>query len=250
VSGHSKWSTIKRKKGKADQERGRLFGRLIREITVAARQGGGDLNANVRLRTAVQSAKSSNMPSENIDRAIKRGTGELPGVSYEEVFYEGYGPSGVAVLVEALTDNRNRTTSEIRHLFSKHGGSLGEVGCVSWMFDLKGLITVEKNAADEDRLIDVALEAGADDVSDDSPDYYEITTEPSKLETVRDSLKEADIPLDAAELSRIPQSAVTLDEKDAEKILRLMEALEEHDDTQKVFANFDIPYEVLAKLGK
>ncbi|KPJ59754.1 MAG: transcriptional regulator [Latescibacteria bacterium DG_63] len=250
MSGHSKWSTIKRKKGKADQERGRLFGRLIREITVAARQGGGDVSSNVRLRTAVQSARSSNMPVDNIDRAIKRGTGELPGVSYEEISYEGYGPSGVAILVETLTDNRNRTTSEIRHLFSKHGGSLGEVGCVSWMFDLKGLITVQKNSVDEDKLIELALEAGADDVGDESPDYYEITTEPSKLEEVRDSLKNADIPMEAAELSRIPQSAVTLDEKEAEKILRLMEALEEHDDTQKVFANFDIPDEIIAKLGK
>jgi YebC/PmpR family DNA-binding regulatory protein len=250
MSGHSRWSTIKRKKGRADQERGRLFSRLIREITVAARQGGGDASSNVRLRTAVQSARGSNMPAENIDRAIKRGTGELPGVSYEEVFYEGYGPSGVAVLVETLTDNRNRTTSEIRHLFSKYGGSLGEVGCVAWMFDLKGLITVEKSSVDEGKLIDLALEAGAEDVGDESPEFYEITTGPSKLEAVRDSLKSADIPLLAAELSRIPQATVTLGEKEAEKILKLMEVLEEHDDSQKVFANFDIPDEIIAELGK
>ncbi|UCF79693.1 MAG: YebC/PmpR family DNA-binding transcriptional regulator [Candidatus Eiseniibacteriota bacterium] len=250
MSGHSKWSTIKRKKGKADQERGRIFSRLIREITVAARSGGGDVGANVRLRTAVQAAKGANMPADNIDRAIKRGTGELPGVSYEEIFYEGYGPHGVAVLVETLTDNRNRTTSEIRHLFSKHGGNLGEVGCVSWMFDLKGLITVEKSSVDEDKLIGLALDAGAEDVDDQSPEYYEITIEPSKLEAVRDSLKNAGVPLVAAELSRVPQSAVTLGEKESEQILRFMEVLEEHDDTQKVHANFDIPDEIMAKLAR
>jgi len=250
MSGHSKWSTIKRKKGKADQERGRLFSKLIREITIAARQGGGDINSNARLRAAVQAAKGNNMPADNIERAIRKGTGELPGVAYDEISYEGYGPHGIAILVETVTDNRNRTTSEIRHIFSKHGGNLGEIGCVSWMFDLKGLITVEKNSVDEDKLISLALDVGADDINDEAPEYFEITTEPSKLEQVRDSLKNADIPLVGAELSRIAQSAITLGEKESEQILRLMEALEEHDDVQKVFANFDIPNEIMAKLGK
>jgi len=250
MSGHSKWSTIKRKKEKVDQQRGRLFGKCIKEITVAARQGGGDINANVRLRTAVQLAKSYNMPADNIERAIKKGTGELPGVAYEEISYEGYGPHGIAIMVETVTDNRNRTTSEIRHIFSKNGGNLGEVGCVSWMFDLRGLITVERNSVEEDKLIGVALDAGADDVNEESPEYYEITTEPPKLDAVRDSLKKAGILLTGAELSRVPQSTITVSEKEAEQILKLMEALEEHEDVQKVFANFDIPNEIMAKLGK
>jgi len=250
MSGHSKWSTIKRKKEKVDQQRGRLFGKCIKEITIAARQGGGDINANARLRTAIQLAKSYNMPAENIERAIKKGTGELPGVNYEEVFYEGYGPHGIAILIEAVTDNRNRTTSEIRHIFAKNGGNLGEVGCVSWMFALKGLITVERDSVDEDKLMNVTLDAGAEDVNDESPEYYEITTEPSKLDAVRDALKKAGIAITGAELSRVPQSTITVGEKEAEQILKLMDALEEHDDIQKVFANFDIPNEVMAKLGK
>jgi YebC/PmpR family DNA-binding regulatory protein len=250
MSGHSKWSTIKRKKEKTDQARGKLFGKLIKEITVAARQGGGDVNANARLRTAIQAAKGYNMPADNIDRAVKKGTGELPGVSYEEVIYEGYGPHGVAIMLEVVTDNRNRTTSEIRHIFSKNGGNLGEVGCVSWMFDLRGLITVEKNSVDEDKLIGLALDAGAEDVNDDSPEYFEITVEPGKLDAVRDRLKNAGITLLAAELSRVPQSTIPLGEKEAEQIIRLMEALEEHDDVQKVHANFDIPDEIMSKLGK
>jgi YebC/PmpR family DNA-binding regulatory protein len=250
MSGHSKWSTIKRKKEKTDQARGKLFGKLIREITVSARQGGGDVNSNARLRTAVQVAKGYNMPAENIERAIKKGTGELPGVTYDEICYEGYGPHGVAIMAEVVTDNRNRTTSEIRHIFSKHGGNLGEVGCVSWMFDLKGLITIEKNAADEERLMSIALDAGAEDVNDESIEYYEITAEPGKLEAVRDRLKDSGIPLVAAELARLPQSTIPLAEKEAEQVLKLMEALEEHDDVQKVFSNFDIPDEIMARLGK
>jgi YebC/PmpR family DNA-binding regulatory protein len=250
MSGHSKWSTIKRKKGKTDQARGKLFGKLIKEITVAARQGGGDVNANARLRTAIQTAKGYNMPADNIDRAVKKGTGELPGVSYEEVVYEGYGPHGVAIMAEVTTDNRNRTTSEIRHIFSKNGGNLGEVGCVSWMFDVKGLITVERKSVDEDKLIGLALDAGADDVNDDSPEYFEITVEAGKLDSVRDGLKAAGIALVAAELERVPQSTIPLGEKEAEQIIRLMEALEEHDDVQKVHANFDIPDEIMSKLGK
>ncbi len=250
MSGHSKWSTIKRKKGKTDQARGKLFGKLIKEITVAARQGGGDVNANARLRTAIQAAKGCNMPADNIDRAVKKGTGELPGVSYEEVMYEGYGPHGVAIMAEVTTDNRNRTTSEIRHIFSKNGGNLGEVGCVSWMFDLKGLITVERKSVDEDKLIGLALDAGADDVNDDSPEFFEITVEPGKLDSVRERLKAAGVTLMAAELERVPQSTIPLGEKEAEQILRLMEVLEEHDDVQKVHANFDIPDEIMSKLGK
>jgi YebC/PmpR family DNA-binding regulatory protein len=250
MSGHSKWSTIKRKKEKTDQARGKLFGKLIREITVSARQSGGDVNSNARLRTAVQVAKGYNMPAENIERAIKKGTGELPGVTYDEICYEGYGPHGVAIMAEVVTDNRNRTTSEIRHIFSKHGGNLGEVGCVSWMFDLKGLITVEKNAADEEKLMSAALDAGAEDVNDESVEYYEITAEPGKLEAVRDRLKDSGISLVAAELARLPQSTIPLAEKEAEQVLKLMEALEEHDDVQKVFSNFDIPDEIMARLGK
>lgn len=249
MSGHSKWSTIKRKKGKTDQARGKLFGKLIKEITVAARQG-GDVNANARLRTAVQAAKGYNMPADNIDRAVKKGTGELPGVSYEEVIYEGYGPHGVAIMVEVVTDNRNRTTSEIRHIFSKNGGNLGEVGCVSWMFDLRGLITVERGSVDEDKLIGLALDAGADDVNDESPEYFEITVEAGKLDSVRERLKSAGIALVAAELGRVPQSTIPLGEKEAEQIIRLMEAMEEHDDVQKVHANFDIPNEIMSKLGR
>jgi YebC/PmpR family DNA-binding regulatory protein len=250
MSGHSKWSTIKRKKEKVDQQRGRLFGKCIKEITVAARQGGSDINANARLRAAVQLAKNYNMPADNIERAIKKGTGELPGVAYEEISYEGYGPHGIAILAETVTDNRNRTTSEIRHIFSKNGGNLGEVGCVSWMFDLRGLITVERNSVDEDKLMSLALDAGAEDFNDESPEYYEITTESSKLDSVREALKKAGISLTGAELSRIPQSSITVGEKEAEQILKLMEALEEHEDVQKVFANFDIPNEIMAKLGK
>jgi len=250
MSGHSKWSTIKRKKGKTDQARGKLFGKLIKEITVAARQGGGDVNANARLRTAVQAAKGYNMPADNIDRAVKKGTGELPGVSYEEVVYEGYGPHGVAIMAEVTTDNRNRTTADIRHIFSKNGGNLGEVGCVSWMFDLKGLITVERKSVDEDKLIGLALDAGAEDVNDESPEYFEITVEPGKLDGVRERLKAGGITPVAAELERVPQSTIPLGEKEAEQILRLMESLEEHDDVQKVHANFDIPDEIMSKLGK
>ena len=250
MSGHSKWSTIKRKKGKTDQARGKLFGKLIKEITVAARQGGGDVSANARLRTAVQAAKGYNMPADNIDRAVKKGTGELPGVSYEEVVYEGYGPHGVAIMAEVTTDNRNRTTADIRHIFSKNGGNLGEVGCVSWMFDLKGLITVERKSVDEDKLIGLALDAGAEDVNDESPEYFEITVEPGKLDSVRERLKAGGITPVAAELERVPQSTIPLGEKEAEQILRLMESLEEHDDVQKVHANFDIPDEIMSKLGK
>jgi YebC/PmpR family DNA-binding regulatory protein len=250
VSGHSKWSTIKRKKEKADAQRGKLFSQLIKEIIVAARMGGGDVSSNTRLRTAVQSAKNANMPSENIDRAIKKGTGELPGVNYEEAVYEGYGPAGVAIMAEILTDNRNRTTSELRHIFSKHGGRLGEVGCVAWMFEEKGVVTIEKSRCDEDTILAVALETKVDDMNADSPEYYELTMTPELLEMVRNVLTERGIHWTSAEVTKQPMTTVSLDQKEAEQVLRLMEALEEQDDTQRISANFDISNEILAALGQ
>ncbi len=249
MSGHSKWSTIKRKKGKVDQERGKLFTKLIRELVVAARAGGGDPEANPRLRTAIENARANNMPQANIDKAIRRGTGELPGVHYEEHTLEGYGPQGVAILLEALTDNKNRTTSEIRHILSKHGGHLGEVGCVSWMFDLKGSIVVDKEKITEDELMAAALEAGAEDVRDENM-YYEVVTAPADLEKVKQVLKERNIEFSSAQLTRNPQTVIRLEGKHAEQILRLMDALEDHDDVQKVYANFDVPDEIMEKMGK
>ena len=250
MSGHSRWAGIKHKKAAIDSQRGKVFTKIIREITVAARQGGGSPENNARLRKAMEMARESNMPQENIKKAVQRGTGELPGVTYEELVYEGYGPHGVAIMAEVTTDNRNRTTADIRHIFSKNGGNLGEVGCVSWMFDLKGLITVERKSVDEDKLIGLALDAGAEDVNDESPEYFEITVEPGKLDSVRERLKAGGITPVAAELERVPQSTIPLGEKEAEQILRLMESLEEHDDVQKVHANFDIPDEIMSKLGK
>jgi YebC/PmpR family DNA-binding regulatory protein len=249
MSGHSKWSTIKRKKGKADQERGKLFTRLIKEITVAARDGGGDPDANPRLRTAVENAKANNMPTANIEKAVKRGTGELPGISYEEYSYEGYGPQGVAIMVETLTDNKNRTTAEIRHILSKYNGHLGEVGCVAWMFTQKGTVTVDKGKVDEDTLISLALEAGAEDVKDEG-DFFEIITSPADFDKVKKGLGENSIDFTNAELSREPQTVIKLEGKPAEQILKLMDALEEQDDVQKVYANFDIPDEILEELGE
>ncbi len=249
MSGHSKWSTIKRKKSKLDQERGKLFTKLIRELTVAARTGGGDPESNPRLRTAIENAKANNMPLANIDRAIKRGTGELPGVTYEEQTLEGYGPQGVAILIEALTDNKKRTTSEIRHILSRHGGHLGEVGCVSWMFALKGSIIVDKGNVSEDDLFAIALDAGAEDVKDEGT-YYEVVTPPSELDKVKRALKDNGIEFSSAELTRSPQTLVPLDGKQAEQVLKLMDALEDHDDVQKVYANFDVPDEILEKMGR
>jgi YebC/PmpR family DNA-binding regulatory protein len=249
MSGHSKWSTIKRKKGKADQERGKLFTRLIKEITVAARDGGGDPEGNPRLRTAVENAKANNMPLANIDKAIKRGTGELPGITYEEYTYEGYGPQGIAILLETLSDNKNRTTAEIRHILSKHNGHLGEVGCVSWMFTQKGTIVVNKGKVDEDTLMTLALDAGAEDVTDEG-DFFEIVTSLTDFERVKKGLADNGIEFANAELTREPQTVIKLEGKHAEQILKLMDALEEQDDMQKVYSNFDIPDEVLEKLGK
>jgi YebC/PmpR family DNA-binding regulatory protein len=249
MSGHSKWSTIKRKKGKADQERGRLFSRLIRELTVAARDGGGDPEGNPRLRSAVDAAKAANMPSANIDKAIKRGTGELPGVSYEEQTYEGYGPNGIAIMIEVLTDNKNRTTAEIRHILTRHGGHLGEVGCVSWMFHLKGSIVVDKGKATEDEIMAAALEAGAEDVKDEDQ-FFEVTTAPGDLDKIRRALKESKVEFTSAQLVRDPQTVIKLEGRPAEQVLRLMDALEEQDDVQRVYANFDVPDEIMEQLGK
>lgn len=239
MSGHSKWHSIKHKKGALDAKRGKLFTKLIKEITVAARTGGGDAAANARLRKAVLDAKGSNMPNDTIERAIKRGTGELEGVSYDEITYEGYGPGGVAVLVETMTDNRNRTVAEIRHLFSKNGGNLGESGSVGWLFDRKGYIVVDKEAKGEDELFEIISEAGAEDLKDEG-DVFEIITDPDNFETVSDAVKNAGIEPQVAEISMIPQNLIKLEGTDAKQMLKLYEAIEDHDDVQKVFANFDI----------
>lgn len=247
MAGHSKWAQIKHKKAAVDAKKGKIFSKLSKEITVAAKLGGGDPDKNPRLRTAIEKAKEANMPSENIKRAIMKGTGELPGVSYEEGIYEGYGPGGVAVMVEVLTDNRNRTVSEIRHIMTKHGGSLGEAGCVSWMFEKKGYILVDKKKISEDTLMTIALDAGAEDMKNDpDEENYEIITSPEDLSTVKSSIESHGIPIALAEITMLPKSYIMLNEKDAEQMLRLFEALEDHDDVQNVYANFNIPDEVLA----
>ncbi len=248
MSGHSKWSTIKHKKGAKDAKRGKIFTKLIKEITVAAKMGGGDIKANPRLRTAVTTAKAASMPTDNIDRAIKKGTGELEGVTYEETQYEGYGPAGVAIMVTALTDNRNRTVAEIRNLLAKNGGNLGTDGCVAWMFSKKGVITVDKSAAVEERLFEVALEAGADDITD-AGETFEVTTTPDTLDQVKDALDAATIAVASAEVAMVPQNTVTLRGREAEQTLKLLELLEDHDDVQKVAANVDIPQEEVERLS-
>jgi YebC/PmpR family DNA-binding regulatory protein len=239
MSGHSKWHTIKHKKGAADAKRGRVFTKLIKEITVAARVGGGDPEGNPRLRTVILAAKAANMPKDNIEKAIKKGTGELPGVSYEEVSYEGYGPGGVAVYVQTLTDNRNRTLPEIRHLFTKFGGNLGESNCVSWMFEKKGYIIVAKGNAPEEALLEVVLDAGGDDVRDDG-ENWEVFTPPERLHAVNEALSGKGIASTSAEVSMVPKNTVKLEGKKAQNLLSMMEAIEEHDDVQNVWANFDI----------
>ena len=244
MSGHSKWSTIKRKKGKLDAQRGKIFTKHIREITVAAREGGGDPDMNPRLRTAVTAAKADNMPADNIKRAIQKGTGELEGVKYESTNYEGYGPGGVAVLVEVLTDNKNRTVADVRHVFSKHNGSLGEVGCVGWMFNRKGYIVVDKNKIGEDEMIEKALEAGAEDVQS-SDDVYEIYTDFTELENVRSALESAGIVMTSAERTMIPQNTIKLEEKQAEQMLKLYEGL---DDVVHIYANFDIDESIMEEM--
>jgi YebC/PmpR family DNA-binding regulatory protein len=239
MSGHSKWHTIKHKKGAADARRGKIFTRIIKELTVAARSGGGDADSNPRLRTVVAEAKSVNMPADNIKRAIQRGTGELPGVSYEEINYEGYGPGGAAVIVETLTDNKNRTVGEIRHVFSKHGGNLAAENAVAWMFDKKGYIVVEKAKGDEEALMAAAIDAGADDMRDDG-DSWEIVSAPDAFQKVLDAVKGLGIEPGAAEVAMLPQNYVKLEGKQAQQMVKLMEALEEHEDTKKVWSNADI----------
>ena len=245
MSGHSKWSTIKHKKGAADAKRGKVFTRIIKEMTIAARLGGGDVDGNPRLRAAVAEAKSNNMPKDNIERAIKRGTGELEGATYEEITYEGYGPGGVAVIVEALTDNTNRTTPEIRHIFEKQGGHLGTPGSVKFQFEKKGYFAVEKSAANEDKLMEIALEAGADDLQTDDPEAYEIYTSPENFEQVRQALEKNDIPTVEAKIGQIPSLYVKLDEAKAKQTMRLLEMLDDQDDVQNVWSNFDIPAEMM-----
>ncbi len=249
MSGHSKWATIKRKKAATDQARGKVFSKFIKEITIAARQGGSDPEANPRLRAAVAAAKAVNMPAHNIDRAIKRGAGGIEGATYEEAHYEGYGPGGVAVLVETATDNRNRTAGEIRHIFTKQGGNLGEAGSVSYLFKPRGLLVVEKAAVSEDALIEIALEAGADDVTAGS-DSYDVLTSPARFEAVREALAAKHIPMVSAEITKLATLEVPVSGRDAEAVLRLVEALEDHDDVQKVYANYSVPDEVMARLTR
>jgi YebC/PmpR family DNA-binding regulatory protein len=247
MSGHNKWSTIKHKKAREDAKRGKVFTKIIREITVSAREGGGDPDANPRLRAAIQAAKAANMPLDNVKRAIQRGTGELPGVSYEQITYEGYGPGGVAVMLEVLTDNRNRTTPEIRHLFSKHGGNLGESGCVAWLFQRTGMILVPKTGnIDEDQIMEWVLEAEADDLDTEDDDYYRISTAAENLHTVKDYLEQRGLEIEAAELTMEPSTSTRIEGRQALQMVRLMEAFDDHDDVQNVWANFDIDDELLA----
>jgi len=247
MSGHSKWHSIKHKKARVDAKRGNVFTKIIKEITVAARIGGGNPDMNPRLRTAIAKAKGENMPQDNINRAIKKGTGELPGVSYEEYIYEGYGPAGVAVMVEVLTDNKNRTVSEIRFIFSKHNGNLGEAGCVGWMFEKKGVILIDRSQINEDQLMEIVLDAGADDINAEESEY-EVTTLPEKFEEVKSALEAKNVPVSMSEVSMVPQNTIKLEGKQAQQMLALMEKLEDHDDVQNVYANFDIPDEVLADM--
>jgi YebC/PmpR family DNA-binding regulatory protein len=240
MSGHSKWANIKHKKGAADARRGKVFTKLIKEIITAARLGGGDINANPRLRSAVMAAKAENMPKDNWERAIKKGTGELEGVNYEEATYEGYGPGGAAVFIESLSDNKNRAVSEIRHALTKHGGNMGENGCVAWMFDKKGYLVVEKSAADEEKLMETALEAGAEDVREDG-DNFEVITAPEDFEAVKEAVDAAGIESIDAEVTMLPQNMTPLDGDTALKMIKLIDALEDCDDVQKVYTNADLP---------
>ena len=248
MSGHSKWAQIKHKKAHTDAKRGKVFTQVVKEIAVAARLGGGDPEGNPRLRAAMEKAKEANMPSDNVKRAIMKGTGELPGAAYEEAVYEGYGPGGVAVLIEALTDNKNRTVSEIRHIMSKMGGNMGEAGCVAWMFKKRGYILVDKKAAEEDAVMAIALEAGAEDFKNDpGEDNYEIITAPEDMNPVKAALEKAGIPVSFDEITMLPTSYVPIDGRAAEQMTRLIEAIEENEDVQNVYANFDIPEEVMEK---
>ncbi len=248
MSGHSRWSQIKRKKGKADVQRGKLFSKILREITVAAKNGGGDPKANMRLKAATESAKEANMPADNIKRAVQKGTGELPGESWEEIRYEGYAVAGVAVLIDVLTDNRNRTAPEIRHTFEKFGGNMGASGAVAWMFERKGIILVDTDKISEDALLDKALEAGATDMRR-AEKAFEITTAPAQMDAVRDALAKAGAPILEAQVTYVPQSTVRVEGKDATSVIKLIEALEDLDDVQSVYANYDIPDEVLEAIS-
>lgn len=249
MAGHSHWAGIKHKKAAVDAKRGKLWSKLARMIIVAARAGGGDPSANLSLRYAIDKAKAANMPKDTIEKAIKRGTGEIAGASYEEILYEGYGPSGVAIMVEALTDNRNRTAPEIKRVFDRSGGSLGTTGCVNWMFSKKGLITVSTANVDEDQLLELALGAGAEDM-ENTGEVYEMTCDPAAYEELKKTLEEKEIPIEVAEISMVPQTMVAIeDEHTARKIISLMEAIEDHDDVQNAYANFDIPDELIAKLA-
>jgi len=244
MSGHSKWATTKHKKAAIDAKRGKVFTKIAKEITVAAKLGGGDSNGNPRLRTAVAKAKGVSMPADNIKRAIQKGTGELPGVSYEEIIFEGYGPGGVAVMLESMTDNRNRTVSEIRHIFGKSGGHMGEAGCVSWMFQKKGYIVISRAKADEEKLMTLALDAGAEDLQAED-DNFVVTTPPNDLEKIKKAIEDEGIGMDVTEITMVPQTYVKLDGKEAQQMLRLMDTLEDNDDVQNVYANFDIPEEIM-----
>ncbi len=249
MSGHSKWANIKYRKATQDAKRGKLFQKLVRAIIVAAREGGGDPSMNIRLKTAIERAREANVPMDNIERAIKRGTGELEGVQYEEVFYEGYGPCGVAILVEALTDNRNKTASEMRTLFSRNGGSLGEAGCVSWMFERRGVIRITGEGLDEDELLSVALEAGADDVKNEDGEFV-VYCDPATFSKVKGTLEGHGFAVSGAEVGMVPKSTVSISDKDdAHKVVRLLNLLEDHDDVQNVYANFDIPDEILEEVS-
>ncbi len=251
MSGHSKWSQIKHKKAHTDAKRGKVFTKIVKEISIAARIGGGDPDGNPRLRAVIEKAKEVNMPHDNVKKAIMKGTGELPGVNYEEFVYEGYGPAGVAIMIEVLTDNKNRTLPEIRHILAKQGGSLGETGCVSWMFDKRGYILVAKSAASEDALMSVALDAGAEDMKNDpAEENYEIITAPEDVSRVKEAVEKAKIPVESAEVTMLPKSYVVLDEKAADQTIRLMDALEENEDVQNVYSNFDIPDEVAEKAAR
>lgn len=248
MSGHSKWASIRHKKGAVDAKRGKIFSRLIKEITVAARLGGGDPEGNPRLRVAIQAAKAQNMPKDNIARAIKKGTGELAGTSYEEYNYEAYGPGGVALMMNCLTDNRNRTIADIKHIFERHGGNLGEPGCVAWIFEKRGLVVFEKKSVEEEKLLDLALEAGAEDIKE-SETQFEVLTDPADFESIKKAFDDEGLSYSLAEISMIPQNTVKLEGRDAERVLSLLEALEENDDISHVYANFDIPDEVMEALS-
>lgn len=240
MSGHSRWAGIKHKKAAIDAKKGKVFTKIIREIVVAAREGGGNPDHNARLRKVMDAAREANMPADNVKKAVQRGTGELPGAMYEELMYEGYGPAGVAIMVEGTTDNKNRTASEIRKVFSSHGGNLGESGCVGWMFSKKGYITVDKTKTDEEQLMTLSLDLGADDFKSEDGDVFEILTKPEDFETVKKGIEAKSIPLESAEVTMLPQTYITLTGKDAESMLKLMDALEEHDDVKTVYSNFDI----------